>query len=66
MECGALGTMAVTMLTYPKNLEGSITILGTKGSARIGSASVNKIEHEFDGEPVREFSSEVNYEPKNV
>ena len=27
---GALGTMAVTMLTYPKNLEGSITILGDR------------------------------------
>jgi len=25
---GALGTMAVTMLTYPENYEGSITILG--------------------------------------
>jgi hypothetical protein len=28
---GALGSMNVTMLTYPKNLEGSITILGEKG-----------------------------------
>lgn len=42
---GALGTMAVTMLTYPKNLEGSITILGTQGSVRIGGPAVNKIEH---------------------
>ena len=33
---GALGSMAVTMLTYPKNLEGSITILGETGSARVG------------------------------
>ena len=41
---GALGTMAVTMLTYPKNLEGSITVLGEKGSARIGGTAVNKIE----------------------
>jgi UDP-N-acetyl-2-amino-2-deoxyglucuronate dehydrogenase len=24
---GALGSMSVTMLTYPKNLEGSITII---------------------------------------
>ena len=42
---GALGTMAVTMLTYPKNLEGSITILGETGSVRVGGAAVNKIEH---------------------
>ena len=41
---GALGTMAVTMLTYPKNLEGSITILGDKGTARIGGKAVNEIE----------------------
>ena len=41
---GALGTMAVTMLTYPKNLEGSITLLGETGTVRIGGAAVNKIE----------------------
>jgi UDP-N-acetyl-2-amino-2-deoxyglucuronate dehydrogenase len=42
---GALGTMAVTMLTYPKNLEGSITLLGDSGSVRIGGPAVNRIEH---------------------
>ena len=42
---GALGTMAVTMLTYPKNLEGSITLLGETGTVRIGGPAVNKIEH---------------------
>lgn len=42
---GALGTMAVTMVTYPKNLEGSITILGEKGTVKIGGNAVNKIEH---------------------
>ena len=41
---GALGTMAVTMLTFPKNLEGSITILGDKGTVRVGGQAVNKIE----------------------
>jgi UDP-N-acetyl-2-amino-2-deoxyglucuronate dehydrogenase len=41
---GALGTMAVTMLTYPKNLEGSITLLGETGTVRIGGPAVNKIE----------------------
>lgn len=39
-----MGTMSVTMLTYPKNLEGSITILGEKGTARIGGVALNKIE----------------------
>ncbi len=42
---GALGTMAVTMLTYPKNLEGSITILGEHGTVRLGGVAVNTIEH---------------------
>jgi UDP-N-acetyl-2-amino-2-deoxyglucuronate dehydrogenase len=42
---GALGTINVTMLTYPKNLEGSITIIGEKGTARIGGVAVNEIQH---------------------
>ncbi len=33
---GALGSMSVTMLTYPKNLEGSITILGEKRNGARG------------------------------
>ena len=41
---GALGSMAVTMLTYPKNLEGSITIIGEKGTARVGGVAVNEIQ----------------------
>lgn len=41
---GALGTMAVTMLTYPKNYEGSITILGEHGTVKIGGVAVNQIE----------------------
>lgn len=41
---GALGTMNVSMLTYPKNLEGSITILGEKGTVRVGGVAVNEIQ----------------------
>lgn len=41
---GAMGTLNVSMLTYPKNLEGSITILGEKGTVRIGGVAVNKIQ----------------------
>ena len=48
---GAIGTMAVTMLTYPENLEGSITILGEKGSVRLGGKAVNNFEiWEFDSQ----------------
>jgi len=65
---GALGSMAVTMLTYPKNLEGTITILGEKGSVRVGGVAVNDIQlWEFD-EP-RDYDKDVkaaNYETTSV
>lgn len=48
---GALGSMAVTMLTYPRNLEGSITIIGEKGTVRVGGVAVNEIEQWEFAEP---------------
>jgi UDP-N-acetyl-2-amino-2-deoxyglucuronate dehydrogenase len=48
---GALGSMNVTMLTYPKNFEGSITIIGEKGTVRIGGVAVNEIQHWEFAEP---------------
>ena len=42
---GALGLIEVNVLTYPRNLEGSITILGEKGSVKIGGTAVNRVEH---------------------
>lgn len=48
---GALGSLSVTMLTYPKNLEGSITILGEKGTARIGGVAVNEVQEWRFAEP---------------
>jgi UDP-N-acetyl-2-amino-2-deoxyglucuronate dehydrogenase len=48
---GAMGTINVTMLTWPKNLEGSITILGEKGSVRVGGVAVNEIQHWEFAEP---------------
>jgi len=42
---GAIGSINVTMLTYPKNLEGSITVIGEKGTVKIGGIAVNKILH---------------------
>lgn len=44
-KSGAMGVFEVTMLTYPKNLEGSITILGETGTVRIGGTAVNRVEH---------------------
>ena len=42
---GALGVIEVNVLTYPKNLEGSITIMGEKGTVKIGGTAVNRVEH---------------------
>jgi UDP-N-acetyl-2-amino-2-deoxyglucuronate dehydrogenase len=41
---GALGVIDVNVLTYPKNLEGSITILGERGSVKIGGTAVNRVD----------------------
>ena len=51
---GALGSMCVTMLTYPKNYEGSITILGEKGTVRVGGVAVNEIQQWDFAEPSEE------------
>jgi UDP-N-acetyl-2-amino-2-deoxyglucuronate dehydrogenase len=65
---GALGSMSVTMLTYPKNLEGSITILGEHGTVRIGGLAVNEIQTwEFaDRRDYDEQVSAASYETTSV
>lgn len=65
---GALGSMNVTMLTYPKNLEGSITILGEKGTVRIGGMAVNEVQHwEFDEADADDVMvKEASYETTSV
>ncbi len=55
---GAMGTLNVSMLTYPKNLEGSITIIGEKGTVRIGGVAVNEIQ-EWQFEDTRPEDAEV-------
>jgi UDP-N-acetyl-2-amino-2-deoxyglucuronate dehydrogenase len=65
---GALGSMSVTMLTYPQNLEGSITILGEKGTVRIGGVAVNDIQlWKFDeAKDYDETLNAANYETTSV
>ena len=65
---GTLGSMSVTMLTYPQNYEGSITILGEDGSARIGGVAVNEIQHWQFKEP-KDYDQKIqsaNYETLSV
>jgi len=65
---GGLASISVTMLTYPQNLEGSITILGEKGTVKIGGTAVNKIEHwSFDStHPDDEAIKSASYETPSV
>ena len=65
---GAMGSMSVTMLTYPKNLEGSITILGEKGTVRVGGVAVNDIQHWEFAESM-EYDAQIkdaNYQTASV
>ena len=65
---GALGVIEVTMLTYPKNMEGSLTILGEKGTVKIGGTAVNKVEHwEFaESDPDDALARTLDSNPPNV
>ena len=65
---GAMGSINVTMLTYPKNLEGSITILGEKGSASIGGVAVNEIKNwQFEtSDPMDEQIGAASYQTTSV
>ncbi len=65
---GALGTMNVTMLTYPKNLEGTVTIIGEKGTVRIGGLAVNEIQQwQFaDQDPDDALIKDASYETTSV
>ncbi len=44
-KSNVLATYEFTINTYPKNMECSITILGTKGTIKIGGTAMNKIEY---------------------
>ena len=65
---GGLASINVTMLTHDKNFEGSITVLGEKGTVRIGGVAVNQIQHwQFDeARPEDEQIQSANYETSSV
>ena len=65
---GALGSINVTMLTYPRNLEGSISIVGERGTVRVGGVAVNEIQHwDFaDRDPDDEQVRSASYQTSSV
>ena len=65
---GAIGSINVSMLTYPKNLEGSVTILGETGTVKLGGMAINKFE-KWEFEEYHDddrLVEESNYQPPNV
>ena len=67
-RAGTLGSLNVTMLTFPKNLEGSVTILGDRGTVRVGGVAVNRIDHwEFaEPDPMDAEVERASYETQSV
>jgi UDP-N-acetyl-2-amino-2-deoxyglucuronate dehydrogenase len=65
---GAIGNMNVTMLVYPQNMEGSITIIGEKGTVKVGGIAINRFEHwkfsEYDDDDG--YVKKCDYHPPNV
>ena len=56
---GTLGSMNVTMLTYPKNFEASITVIGDKGTVKIGGTAANEIQH-WQFSDLKEYDSLIS------
>lgn len=67
-KSGALGSINVTMLTYPKNMEGSLTILGESGSIKIGGIAINDVQNwDFaDGKDTKEDVAKTSYKTDSV
>lgn len=67
-RAGTLGSASVTMLTYKQNFEGSLTILGDKGTVKIGGVALNEILHwDFEtSDPADQKIKEANYKPSTV
>ncbi|MDP7115960.1 MAG: Gfo/Idh/MocA family oxidoreductase [Candidatus Woesearchaeota archaeon] len=67
-KSGAMGVIEATTCTYPKNIEGSLTVLGEKGSVKVGGFAVNKIDiWEFSDHKMEDdWVKEMKTEPPNV
>jgi UDP-N-acetyl-2-amino-2-deoxyglucuronate dehydrogenase len=67
---GALGVVEVNVLTYPRNFEGSITIMGERGTVKIGGTAVNRVDHwtfaDYDDDDKAVESGAINTAPPSV
>lgn len=68
-KSGSLGIIEATTATRPKDLEGSLTVLGEKGSVEIGGFAVNNLlTYEFENNSTfsEDFLEEWSCNPPNV
>jgi UDP-N-acetyl-2-amino-2-deoxyglucuronate dehydrogenase len=62
-----IGVIAVTMLTYPENLEGSLTLLAENASIKIGGKALNQFEICKIKDPsIKTNLESINYEPATI
>ena len=53
---GALGTVNYTVNSYGKNMEGSITIFGEKGTVKVGGQYLNELEYQnIEGHEIKDL-----------
>jgi len=57
---GAIGTVNYTVNSYDKNMEGSITIFGEKGTVKVGGQYLNVLEHQS----IKDYVIDVPLETK--
>lgn len=69
-ENGSVGTVEGTTAVYPENLEETLTVLGSEGTAKIGGKSVNRIEalrcRALTREEEEALSGKYSEEPPNI
>ena len=65
---GIIGNINLSILTYPDNYEGSITIIGEKGTVKLGGVALNTIEHNMFEQPlpVDKEIKNLNYDTSSV
>ena len=52
-DSGVLGTVHYTVNAFGKNMEGSVTVFGEKGTVKVGGQYLNELEYQsLEGEPV--------------
>lgn len=57
-DSGIIGTMNYTVNSYKRNMEGSLTVFGEKGTVKIGGQYLNELEYQnIEGYEIRDLPS---------